>query len=428
MTCEVAVANRMAVALAADSAVTFSGQAQDGTRSVVYASGANKIWQLSNVAAVGIMIFNNAELQDIPWELIVKTFRTDLGTAEKDRLDEYSQALSAFIEGNKALFPDEHRDRHFKGLIARSFLDLFEAVVQHEPGLTVGDAPEHFAQAFANGVGKLRGALEQTELSALFTAEDVQGAVAKYRDWLTASIQMYVNGLFPYLAAAVPVASFVELAIENVYRDYRTAFNGAYTGVVVAGYGTADLFPVVVELRFYGFIQDKLVYEKVSGANIDHTTSSYIQPYATKAMVETFLNGFASEVWEAVNESFQHHARAIAQSFLAAGANIPDLEAQLGTAKQTFSSQWTTKAFESHYVPLRSVVAGLPPDQMAELAETLVMLESFKEKVTQRTQSVGGPIDVAVITKSEGLVWIKRKHYFSPDLNHRYFARQSFGR
>ena len=40
---------------------------------------------------------------------------------------------------------------------------------------------------------------------------------------------------------------------------------------------------------------------------------------------------------------------------------------------------------------------------MAEFAETLINLQSLKEKVTKPSQTVGGPIDVAVITKSEGL-------------------------
>lgn len=38
-------------------------------------------------------------------------------------------------------------------------------------------------------------------------------------------------------------------------------------------------------------------------------------------------------------------------------------------------------------------------------------------------ETVGGPIDVVVISKGDGLVWIKRKHYFLPELNHRYFYR-----
>ena len=62
---------------------------------------------------------------------------------------------------------------------------------------------------------------------------------------------------------------------------------------------------------------------------------------------------------------------------------------------------------------------------MAELAETLIMLESLKEKVTRPTESVGGPIDVCVISKSDGFIWIKRKHYFDPKLNPSFFRRRT---
>jgi hypothetical protein len=36
-------------------------------------------------------------------------------------------------------------------------------------------------------------------------------------------------------------------------------------------------------------------------------------------------------------------------------------------------------------------------------------------------ETVGGPVDVAFISKGDGFVWIKRKHYFKPDLNHCFF-------
>jgi hypothetical protein len=35
---------------------------------------------------------------------------------------------------------------------------------------------------------------------------------------------------------------------------------------------------------------------------------------------------------------------------------------------------------------------------------------------------VGGPIDVAVISRGDGFIWIKRKHYFSPELNPQFAA------
>ncbi|MEA1869822.1 MAG: hypothetical protein U9N09_06735 [Euryarchaeota archaeon] len=37
-------------------------------------------------------------------------------------------------------------------------------------------------------------------------------------------------------------------------------------------------------------------------------------------------------------------------------------------------------------------------------------------------ETVAGPIDVAVISKGDGFIWIKRKHYFERELNPQFFA------
>ena len=59
----------------------------------------------------------------------------------------------------------------------------------------------------------------------------------------------------------------------------------------------------------------------------------------------------------------------------------------------------------------------LPKDELANMAETLVNLTSFKRRVSMSAETVGGPVDVAVISKGDGFVWIKRKHYFTKDFN-----------
>ena len=61
------------------------------------------------------------------------------------------------------------------------------------------------------------------------------------------------------------------------------------------------------------------------------------------------------------------------------------------------------------------------------MAEALINLTSLKRRVSPEEETVGGPTDVAVITKGDGMVWIKRKQYFPPELNHGYLAR-TYGR
>ena len=62
-------------------------------------------------------------------------------------------------------------------------------------------------------------------------------------------------------------------------------------------------------------------------------------------------------------------------------------------------------------------VGALPKDELASMAEALVNLTLFRLRVSMKIETVGGPIDVAVISKGDGFVWIKRKHYFRPELN-----------
>ena len=68
MTSEVAVMNRLAVALAADSAVSVSS----GRRRKVF-NTANKLFMLSSHHPVGIMVYSNGSLMGVPWEVLIKT-------------------------------------------------------------------------------------------------------------------------------------------------------------------------------------------------------------------------------------------------------------------------------------------------------------------------------------------------------------------
>jgi len=73
--------------------------------------------------------------------------------------------------------------------------------------------------------------------------------------------------------------------------------------------------------------------------------------------------------------------------------------------------------------PVIDSVASMPKDELAAMAESLVNLTAFKRRMTSvETDTVALPIDVAVISKGDGFVWIKRKHYFEPELNHQFFS------
>ncbi|WP_218964277.1 hypothetical protein [Sphingobium sp. IP1] len=97
-------------------------------------------------------------------------------------------------------------------------------------------------------------------------------------------------------------------------------------------------------------------------------------------------------------------------------------------AEKAFFDGLTNDSFEAirqqSQEEIEDMVEFMPKPEMARMAEALVNLTSIKRRVSRGMETVGGPIDVAVISRSEGFVWVKRKHYFPAELNSRFFERK----
>ena len=71
MSAGICIMNRNAIAMAADSAVTV------GDHAAIHNS-ANKLFSLSRVAPVGVIVYANAALMTVPIEIIVKQYKKQL--------------------------------------------------------------------------------------------------------------------------------------------------------------------------------------------------------------------------------------------------------------------------------------------------------------------------------------------------------------
>ena len=68
---------------------------------------------------------------------------------------------------------------------------------------------------------------------------------------------------------------------------------------------------------------------------------------------------------------------------------------------------------------LESSIDYLDPPDLANLAGKLVEIECAINYASNASRPVGGPVDVASITKEDGLLWVKRKDTLDRDLNPR---------
>jgi hypothetical protein len=112
MTAEIAILNRQAVALAADSAVTL--QTEVGPPKIY---DTNKLFSLSKYQPVAAMVYGNAEFMDVPWEVAIKAYRAEIATRSFGSLQAYGQDFLRFLERTE-LFPKSQQEAHVEKFIA----------------------------------------------------------------------------------------------------------------------------------------------------------------------------------------------------------------------------------------------------------------------------------------------------------------------
>lgn len=79
-------------------------------------------------------------------------------------------------------------------------------------------------------------------------------------------------------------------------------------------------------------------------------------------------------------------------------------------------AQQTAAAIQQQ-VQTQLVVAAMPIQDAIDLAEFLVHATIQYVRFSPGGATVGGPIEIATITKHEGFKWVARKHYFQAGLN-----------
>jgi hypothetical protein len=151
--------------------------------------------------------------------------------------------------------------------------------------------------------------------------------------------------------------------------------------------------------------------------------NSNIIPYAQADVTHTVLTGvdpkYIDTMVASIKTSFQDVADGVAP-LLAEPAQTQQVTDFINNVGQQLIKKLNDFQSSAITGPLLDVLAHMGKEDMAELAESLVNITSIKRKFTSSDssdESVGGPVDVAIVTKGDGFIWIKRKHYFNVENN-----------
>ncbi|MCK4333791.1 hypothetical protein KAX06_03265 [candidate division WOR-3 bacterium] len=427
MTAEIAVLNKHAAALAADSAVTTPTQ-----RGEKIYNTANKLFSLSKYHPVGIMVYANAEFMGIPWESIIKIYRNHLDKRKFPKLEDYAEHFLAFLKQESCLFP-ETRIASFISHIRGYFVYLRDEIDKKVKNVfkTEGEINDDEVAAIANEVitehyEKIINCEANRHLSKT-AAEQILKRYQKI-------IKDVANQVFEKLPVSPAISkALMDSCIGIIFKDIHKIFITPISGVVIAGFGENEVFPSVASFILEFAVDNQLKYKRDEKRTdkISPDNNALVFSFAQTEMVQTFMEGIDPRYhqWLATYlvNLFNKYPEIIAGKihWRSAGHKktfISGLQKMSQALLEDFFKKATEFRKINNVSSILKAVANLPKDELATMAETLVNLTCFKLKVSLESETVGEPIDVAVISKGDGFIWIKRKHYFKPELNHHFFA------
>ena len=234
----------------------------------------------------------------------------------------------------------------------------------------------------------------------------------------------------------LPISKTLSRKLTEIAGYLLTKFhpqmeNPSLSGVVIAGFGENEIYPSLRHFSVVGMANNYLHYKMKDEIKITSEQNAVIVPFAQREMVSTFMTGidpsYGAVIESSVLEIFQKYPKIIIENIESlADAEKKELEEKLVNISIEMVDKWSEELINYrrlyHESPVMGVVSALPKDELAAMAESLVKLTAFKRKVSLEAETVREPIDVAVISKGDGFVWIKRKHYFKPELNHQFFS------
>lgn len=423
MTAEIAILNSSAIAIAADSAVTI------GRGKKIYNS-ALKVFTLSKTAPVGIMVYGNAGLLQVPWETIIKIYRAELKSKSFATLEDYAADFIAFLPKQSRFFPRESQDRWMQGNIAGYLAAIRDDFIKAAELRLKKDghiSEETTRELLCTSVDKHH--------SSLAKLPYLDGMSSRWERGFKRRIRPTVDNLIKEVFQETPIAEGDRAKMVDIaaFVLARMIISNDHAGVVICGFGNEDLYPVVVTHLIDGVFENRL---KVSRSveksfRIKDGNDCSIIPFAQDDMVASFMEGMNPSVNRFTRGYLQQLVERLPE--LLADKSLSGSEEDRSTVRKQlrddvsklltgFFDQLNVHKRKEHVDPILSMVRVLPKDELAAMAESLVNLTAFKRRMTDELETVGGPIDVAVISKGDGFVWVKRKHYFPRELNQQFFA------
>jgi hypothetical protein len=374
-----------------------------GGEKKVYNTG-NKLFALSKYHPIGIMVYNNASFMKIDWEIIIKQYRHSQKKESRQTLLEYADNFLEYIRNFNCISDDSQQELLGSScymvfsLIRNEFVNNLYTKFQNQENIQ----PLQISRVLSATLKSIKNVQQSMEAASTFKL-DIDFILSHRKFIIEIMEKVFEN----YSLSNRQRENIIEIFINHLQKGNIKN----YTGIVIAGYGEKEIFPSLYNFHVYGRLGNSFIYTNENRANISISNSATILPFAQSEMVHSFMGGIDPEFEDTIVTQLK---RVIDSISGVVGKSYKNTLEEINKEFEKYIKDFKQNVYVN---PIMGIVDSLQKTDLAEMAESLVNLTSFKRHVSKDTETVGGPTDVAVITKGDGFVWIKRKHYFDMKLN-----------
>lgn len=403
MSAEVILMNKNGIAIAADSAVTI------GNKTKIY-NTADKMFMLSKYAPVGILIYNSASIMGIQLEIIIKQYRRKLGEKTFQTLKEYCDDFMSYcIEFANNYSGEKIELEIINNQILNKCDEIFRIVL-----------------SMANkevGKNSFKNDNELMEFINIKIIEIVDRTNVEINDEVMDDL--YYNNILSKLDTSNIIDFCSEsykinlkeetkkkimLKLNDIIRNKKYWDRSNFTGIAITGYGDNEIFPVCIQIETLGIINNKVLKLNENSFQITHEQNSQIIPLAQTDVMDEFFLGINNEINQIYVKKFKNGIASEKDE------SVKNKIIQLNTSIE----EEKNKLVKDRLMNIHRSLSFLPRDEMIYMAEGMINLTLFKRRLVldNFSETVGGPIDIAFISKGDGFIWIKRKKYFDKEMNY----------
>ena len=427
MTCQVVLLNAWGIGLASDSAVTSGNRVSNGSE---------KIFAVPEPHKLAILTSSRAKVMGFPWESILSAWSESL-TKPLASIEEYWLSLEKWL-CNSITSTTSVTDAEFGYLedviYWKLFNDLYDNVWHpiiyphfssnlKPEDLAFIDEGEIWTEEFKAKQTKVLtkeiikesiDIIQQLESRRVTTHDPATGINAgQSRVWLERYFDTYPSRFnktfFEELLSNFPSIPGLEEKLTSLAVSYLTNPNWASTMLCLVGFGAEDLLPSALEVEILGFVGGV----RLGGAfsSMTSVSSSGHLFYGQKDALNSLVLGQDSILMDATakqNEAISKFRSQLQENDDEAVTQLREVfESTL--AQANIENEVISVGREQRLLPFQKAVQMSPVRDLAEFASTLVGVQSARAAFSQDNPTVGGPIDVATITRHEGFQWLRKK-------------------